>query len=243
MRREIINTYSCSKNWNELQGSGPTRYCSSCNHAVHDLRDKNDTELDLILSNGPVCGIIDRSKTSKSSTVLMAGLLLASVASFISPEMNAQKKPLPKEKPKVKKADEFPQICGIVKGPRINFIPFVEIELRAGDSVLTKTSSDLDGNFSLETKGQSIAPGTILDLQFSQPGYQSLLIRRTIESLTSTELIILLEEIVKPQIIERTTILGMMRREPWAEGLTIKSSPNPDNSQTIYRDEIQRMPR
>jgi hypothetical protein len=69
----------CHRSWEELQGSGPIRYCEACATSVHDLDALSPEELaDLSRSRpGGFCGRSTRRAASGVAAVLLLGVATA----------------------------------------------------------------------------------------------------------------------------------------------------------------------
>lgn len=226
----IINTFSCSKSWDELGEGAEKRHCSSCNKYVHDLTGKSDLETSRLTASGSVCGVIQKNRVSLGFTSLMAGLTLASMTMFQSVTVQAQEVQPSLKKSKLKR-QEFNGIKGkIVEKSTGEFIPFAVVVIYYNDSLIGEATTNFDGEFEIRSLKIELEPTDLVTIQAQFVGYGSYKRTCLLRELTKGSLKIKLED--------RGVLTGVM---------IIEAPPaihrDGSNEQTIYRQDIQRMPR
>lgn len=170
----------CSKNWNELSKSGKDKFCASCTKKVVDFSTmKHNQIVDYVKGQkDQVCGRLTIDQMDSNSSIIIntnrfKTAFLSLVAITIGKNLHPSIINDNRTKQLIVQVEPIDSLESVIKGNIIDKntgdpFPFVNVRIKG-----TKigTTSDFDGNFSIDISSIQNKDSTILIFQFL--GYQT----------------------------------------------------------------------
>lgn len=182
----------CHENWSQMTPMGKGRFCDACQKKVHDVTTISNEELkDLYkLNAGQMCGRVKTKflteqfvaqqqnkqyihylKTFCLAAIIGFGASLFTVKSALASNLNKLKN----EYLTIQDSINLVEIKGVVKDKENKeLLPFCNVMLMKGDSVIVGANTDMDGKFSLKIDSRKFPE---FDLKVQYVGYKNLLIK------------------------------------------------------------------
>lgn len=182
----------CHENWTQMTPMEKGRFCDACQKKVHDFTSSGKNELiDAYHSNGGnLCGRVSSTlltnefvayqqrnyylqylKTFCLATIISFGASLFTVKSAVASNLNKLKN----EYLTIQDSSSVVQLKGVIRDKENKeLLPFCNVKVMIGDSVITGTSTDMDGTFSLKIDSKRFP---VFDLKVQYVGYKNLLIK------------------------------------------------------------------
>lgn len=182
----------CHENWTQMTPLEKGRFCDACQKKVHDFTSSSKQELiDLYrLNDGHLCGRVKSSflteqfvahqqrksylqylKTFCLAAIISFGASLFTVKSALASNLNKLKK----EYLTIQDSINLVEIKGVIRDKENKeLLPFCNVRIMIGDSVIAGTSTDMDGKFSLKIDSKK---NPVFDLKVQYVGYKNLLIK------------------------------------------------------------------
>lgn len=234
----------CHENWEQMTPMDRSRFCEVCQKKVHDLTSASIDEIyDLHKKQeGVMCGRVNgkllneqfvaaQLKMNQNSlrrnfflaTVICFGSFLFSIQSSLAGNLDQLKDHFLIQQDSIQEL----KISGVVRD-KLNkeLLPFCNVMLMTGDSVIAITNTDLDGKFSLNINAQKFPQ---FDLKVQYVGYNSLQIKN-----------------IKPDKKELVFELEAQPAEIMGLFIIEEMPPSPDpffRGKTVSGDEYRRMPK
>ncbi len=182
----------CHENWSQMTPLEKGRFCDACQKKVHDFTSSSKQELiDLYrLNEGHLCGRVKTSflteqfvahqqnknylhylKTFCLAAIISFGASLFTVKSALASNLNKLKN----EYFTIQDSITVVEVKGLVRDKENKeLLPFCNVMLMKGDSMIVGTTTDMDGKFSLKIDSKKFPE---FDLKVQYVGYQHLLIK------------------------------------------------------------------
>lgn len=257
MKKGIQILKPCHENWDKMSPAEKGRFCGSCQKQVHDVTTWTDTQIksQYYANNQQLCIRIPQERLSdpskaKPRLVLFLAFVLAIWLSFksnVSKAFSISPISDPKEDDKRIKLDSI-----IVKGSIQDTIEaneplaFAAIQIRRGNKMLASAISDLEGNFNITVKDDSLYQGDSLLIQVNYVGFKELKkyfkIKPVVDSTVYLESgIINLDEL--RIVVERDLdfVTGIMVMGIYVPDVQIQTKPiliDQFDTKTYYSDDI-----
>ncbi len=196
----------CHENWSQMTPLEKGRFCDACQKKVHDFTTSTKQELvdSYQLNEGHLCGRVKTSflteqfvahqqnknylhylKTFCLAAIIGFGASLFTVKSALASNLNKIKN----EYLTIQDSIKLVEIKGVVKDKENKeLLPFCNVMLMKGDSMIVGTTTDMDGKFSLKIDSKKFPE---FDLKVQYVGYHHLLLKNI--KPTKTELVFDLE--------------------------------------------------
>jgi hypothetical protein len=182
----------CHENWDQMTPMEKGRFCDACQKKVHDFTNSsNDQLIELYKqNNGQICGRVNSTllteqfvahqqnkqylqflKTFCLATIISFGASLFTVKSAVASNLNKLKN----EYLTIQDSSSVVQLKGVIRDKENKeLLPFCNVKVMIGDSVINGTSTDMDGTFSLKIDSKRFP---VFDLKVQYVGYKNLLIK------------------------------------------------------------------
>lgn len=161
MKKHIRINNPCSEKWENMQDSFQGRFCEKCSKCVVDFTDKTDQEIQNIIKNADgqeICGRI-----SFPFSKIAAGLVLITNLTFVRAQSNNDFKTATEQKvtniTKVSGSVILKESQKVISNAEVFFIT---------KSKLLKTTTNEDGNFSLDVPDDLIEKENVLYFNFDK---------------------------------------------------------------------------
>ncbi len=234
----------CHENWEQMTPLYKSRFCQTCQKKVHDLTSASFSEI-LEMSqrqDGAMCGRVSGKLLNEQyvaaqlqvqqnslrrnfflATVICFGSFLFSIQCSLAGELDQLKNQFLVQQDNTQQL----KISGVVRDKQNKeLLPFCNVMLMVGDSMVVRTTTDLDGKFSCKIDTQKFPQ---FDLKVYYPGYHNILIKNIKPDK---------KELVFELQAEPEAILGLIIIEE------IPPAPDPFfRGKTVSGDEYRRMPK
>lgn len=182
----------CHENWSQMTPLEKGRFCDACQKKVHDFTNSSKEELINLhkLNEGQLCGRVKTTflteqfvthqqnknylhylKTFCLAAIIGFGASLFTVKSALASNLNKLKN----EYLTIQDSISLVEIKGVVRDKENKeLLPFCNVMLMKGDSVIVRAITDMDGKFLLKIDSKKIAE---FDLKVQYVGYKNLLIK------------------------------------------------------------------
>lgn len=182
----------CHENWEQMTPLEKGRFCDACQKKVHDFTNSSNEELINLpkLNDRHLCGRVKTSflteqfvahqqkkqylqylKTFCLAAIIGFGASLFTVKSAVASNLNKLKN----EYLAIQDSIKFVEIKGVVRDKENKeLLPFCNVMLMKGDSVIVGVTTDMDGKFSIKIDSKKIPE---FDLKVQYVGYKNLLIK------------------------------------------------------------------
>lgn len=227
----------CTENWNNMTSTDNGKYCSSCKKTVVDIRSKSNLEIkQLINDNNSVCVISNKRQLNNHTyyrpTKRLAFALLIVFGNALFP-LSAKAQETTEKLKETYLNDTIQSkvsILGNITDANGEPLPFANIIIYKNNVIVKGTTSDLDGNYTINLNEDDF--NQKYDLVVSFIGYQEIrIVDYVIENNTLTQNFQMKED-------HSNFILGMIIYDP----PIISKDPSDANKTTFKREEIQRSP-
>ncbi len=226
----IINTFKCSRKWEDLTGAGDQRFCDGCAKHVTDLRNKTDDQIAALLDGKEICGVIQTPRLFNRFASLQAGLALASMA-FMTVPVFSQSQQEKVDTTRVNTSENKVLITGLLKDSKTGEpIPFGNVVLKKDGVIICGASTDFDGKYSFALDTLIVKTNQLVELEVACIGYETIIKKSSVKDLIKNKLV------VKMKIGTELLSVGLLISLPVSDPLA-----NPTKT-TITRDDIRRMP-
>lgn len=234
----------CHENWEQMTPMDRSRFCVTCQKKVHDLTSASIDEIYELhkKQEGVMCGrvsgkllneqfVASQLKVQQNqfrrnfflATVICFGSFLFSIQSSLAGNLYQLKNQFLIQQDSTQEL----KISGVVRDKsNKDLLPFCNVMLMVGDSIIAVSNTDLDGKFSLKINTQKFPQ---FDLKVQYVGYHNLLIKN-----------------IKP---DKKELFFELEADPGVMmGLFIieEMPPPPDpffRGKTVSGDEFRRMPK
>tara|TARA_B100000809_G_scaffold265497_1_gene324517 strand:- start:4673 stop:5407 length:735 start_codon:yes stop_codon:yes gene_type:complete len=238
-------SFQCDESWDKMPNIEQEKFCNKCSKNIHDLTDKTESEIHQLYkeNNGQLCGKIRpqqlnnsnyRQQRTKLAKFCLALFLVFGGYIFKS-DLQAQSNANDSTEIILEDSIEYHTLNGIVIDENTNDpILFATVYYEI-DGIKHGTSTDFDGNFTLNI-GKKTIPSDSIDLCISYVGYNDLKILGFDLKSNSKNEFHLKQQVYEIHQLRHT--VGMIRidqhvidRDPLSHGRTI-----------IISDELRRSP-